>query len=304
MRGRSGPVFNLVGEKVALGPMRKDLLPLYQRWINDLESARSLGGHRPFAFEEEEEWYARLLKSDDIHFTVYEREGSRPIGTASLADIDHRNRRAEFGILIGDRGSRNKGFGAEATRLMLDYAFTAVGMHNVQLRVFEFNKGAIRAYEKAGFKEYGRRREAYLMDGRMWDDVHVTTPPSKEGGFSANACVNYRYVSCRRPRPGLEESLSLLTGAVAQKLCGRTRSNSALRRRRFYRVADCPPEPRESSVVKDGEPPTRLRNYSTIGREVRGHSPVSQAGSPLSVISMDCLATEFESPVLRGAFSE
>lgn len=173
MKGRSGPIFNVVGEKVALGPMRKDLLPLYERWINDLESARSLGGFRPFTFEEEEAWYERLIKSDDIHFAVYERAGLRAVGMASLVEIDHRNRRAEFGIFIGDRGARGKGLGAETTRLMLDYAFTAVGLHNVHLRVFSFNKTAIRAYEKAGFKEYGRRRESYFMGGRMWDDVHM-----------------------------------------------------------------------------------------------------------------------------------
>lgn len=78
MKGRSGPIFNVVGEKVALGPLRKDLAPLYQRWMNDLESARSLGGYRPFTFEEEEEWYAWLVGSDDIHFTIYERGGSKP----------------------------------------------------------------------------------------------------------------------------------------------------------------------------------------------------------------------------------
>jgi RimJ/RimL family protein N-acetyltransferase len=169
----SGPVFNIVGKKVALGPLRKDLLPLYQRWINDLESARNLGGYRPFAFEEEEKWYARLLESEDIFFTVYDRDGAKPVGTASLSDIDYRNRRAEFGIFIGERGARGKGLGTETTRLMLDYAFAAVGLHNVHLRVFAFNKAAIRAYKKAGFKEYGRRREAYLMNGRMWDDVHM-----------------------------------------------------------------------------------------------------------------------------------
>ncbi len=41
------PVLNVVGELVALGPLRRDLLPLYGRWINDLASARNLGSHRP-----------------------------------------------------------------------------------------------------------------------------------------------------------------------------------------------------------------------------------------------------------------
>jgi RimJ/RimL family protein N-acetyltransferase len=173
MTGKPGTTFNIIGDEVALGPLRKDLLPTYHRWINDLESARNLGGYRPFAFEEEEKWYERLITSDDIHFTIYERERSRPIGTTSLTDIDHRNRRAEFGILIGERCARGRGLGTEVTKLVLDYAFSAVGLHNVMLRVFAFNKAAIRAYKKAGFKEYGRRRESYFMGGEWWDDVYM-----------------------------------------------------------------------------------------------------------------------------------
>ena len=37
------PILNVVGELVALGPLRRDLLPLYQRWINDLGTMRTLG---------------------------------------------------------------------------------------------------------------------------------------------------------------------------------------------------------------------------------------------------------------------
>jgi hypothetical protein len=53
--------------------------------------------------------------------------------------VDHRNRSATFGILIGEPECRGKGYGTETTRLMLDYAFTALGLHNVMLTVFEFN---------------------------------------------------------------------------------------------------------------------------------------------------------------------
>ena len=168
------PVLNVVGELVALGPLRRDLLPLYWRWINDLASARNLGSHRPYTIEEEEDWYASEAKAGDrVTFTVYGRSSLRPIGTTSLFGIDRRNRRAEFGISIGEPECRGKGYGTEAARLTLDYAFTALGLHNVMLRVFEYNRAAIRSYEKAGFKEYGRRRECYLMGGRMWDDVHM-----------------------------------------------------------------------------------------------------------------------------------
>lgn len=168
------PILNIVGEKVALGPLRKDLLPVYQRWINDLESARNLGGHRPFTFEEEEDWYARATKSDAmVPFTVYERETLTPVGTAFLGDVDQRNRKAEFGIFIGPRDARDKGYGTETTRLVLDYAFNAVGLHNVMLRVFEFNRAGIRVYEKAGFREIGRRRQSCFMGGGWWDDIYM-----------------------------------------------------------------------------------------------------------------------------------
>ncbi len=90
-----------------------------------------------------------------------------------LAEIDFRNRSAAFGILIGDPDARGKGYGTETTRLILDYAFTAVGLHNVMLTVFEFNKAGIRAYEKAGYRELGRRRECRMMGGKLWDEIYM-----------------------------------------------------------------------------------------------------------------------------------
>jgi diamine N-acetyltransferase len=166
------PVLNVTGELVALGPLRRDLLPLYQRWINDPEVARALGNFLPLTVEKETEWYESEAKSEkSALFTIYELSTRLPIGTTALIDLDHRNRRAEFGINIGEPDCRNKGYGTETTRLVLDYAFTVVGLHSVMLRVFEFNRGAVRAYEKAGFKEIGRRRQSYFSGGRMWDEI-------------------------------------------------------------------------------------------------------------------------------------
>jgi diamine N-acetyltransferase len=170
--GDERPVLNIEGELVALGPLRRDLLPLYQRWINDLVAARGLGVFLPITVEKESEWFESQAKSEsDITFTIYELSTLRPVGTASLMNVDHRNRRAEFGIVIGEPEYRNRGYGTETARLVLDYAFTVVGLHNVMLRAFEFNRGAVRAYEKAGFKEIGRRRQSYFAGGRVWDEI-------------------------------------------------------------------------------------------------------------------------------------
>ena len=90
-------------------------------------------------------------------FTVYARETWRPVGMTYLADIDHRNRTAELGIVIGEADCRGRGFGTEATRLTLDYAFTVLGLHSVVLWVYDDNVAGRRCYARAGFRESGRR---------------------------------------------------------------------------------------------------------------------------------------------------
>lgn len=166
------PVLNVEGELMALGPLRRDLVPLYARWMNDPATARAVGTFAPFTVERETDWYEKEARSEtNIPFTVYEKATLNPIGTVALMGVDYRNRRAEFGISIGEAEYRNKGYGTETTWLMLDYAFDVVGLHSVMLGVFEFNHGAIRTYEKAGFKEIGRRRQSYFANGRMWDEI-------------------------------------------------------------------------------------------------------------------------------------
>ena len=141
------PVLNVVGERVALGPLRADLLPLYGRWINDFGTIRMLGiPPFPVTAEKEQDWYEERAKQSekDAMFTIYEREALRPIGNTALHGIDHRNRSASFGIMIGEPDCRGRGYSTETTSLMLDYAFTALGLHNVMLTVFAFNPGGTR----------------------------------------------------------------------------------------------------------------------------------------------------------------
>lgn len=109
----------------------------------------------------------------DAAFTIYERPTWRPIGNTGLHRIDYRDRTAEFGILIGEAECRGKGYGTETARLMLDYAFTAIGLNNVLLRVHEHNLAGRRAFEKAGYREIGRRRQCRFMGGRFWDEIYM-----------------------------------------------------------------------------------------------------------------------------------
>ncbi len=87
--------------------------------------------------------------------------------------MDWRGRTAAFGIIIGEADCRGKGFGTEVTRLMLDYAFTALGLHSVMLTTDSFNLAGQAAYRKAGFKEFGRRRQCSFLGGELLDVVYM-----------------------------------------------------------------------------------------------------------------------------------
>lgn len=179
------PVISITGKKVALGPLRKDLIPTYDRWYNDAEAAFSYyrGYLRPDTQEETESRYEAMKK--DVAFTIYETGSMRPIGTVELTEVDFFNRTCAFGIVIGEAEFRSRGFGTEATSLALDWAFHALGLHSVRLTVFSFNRRGIRAYEKAGFKVAGRLRESKRVADKLYDTIYMDCLATEFAGESA-----------------------------------------------------------------------------------------------------------------------
>jgi RimJ/RimL family protein N-acetyltransferase len=175
------PILMIRGELIGLGPIRRDLAPTYQRWLNELRAIRTLGVlPRPMTYAGELSWVEQALTGKDVIFTIYVLPAAdaspddqlRAIGNTSLIDIDFHNGTAEFGILIGEPDVWGKGYGTEATRLMLSYAFDVLGLYNVQLQVFANNRRAVRAYERAGFQRVGARRGAKRI-GRERCDIIV-----------------------------------------------------------------------------------------------------------------------------------
>jgi RimJ/RimL family protein N-acetyltransferase len=160
------------GEKVYLGQIRKDLAPVYRRWLNDLHMSRTLGFIRPFTDQGEEEWIEAARTDDSVViFGIYERESGKPVGNTHLAGVHSLHRSAEFGIGIGESWARGKGYGTEATKLVVDFGFTLLGLHHIWLRVVAYNYAGVRAYEKVGFKESGRLREAWRFGGEQHDVI-------------------------------------------------------------------------------------------------------------------------------------
>jgi diamine N-acetyltransferase len=169
------PAYVLTGERAALGPLHRDQLADFARWINDPEVRLGLS-YRGLASEDAElKWYedmaeqGRQPRPTAAVFAIHDAADDALVGVCGIEGIDHHFARGDLGIFLGRR--RGTGIGGDATRLALDWAFNMLGLHNVMLETYEFNEQARRAYERAGFREIGRRRDAVQVLGRRWDSI-------------------------------------------------------------------------------------------------------------------------------------
>ena len=163
----------ITGQKVYLSPVNVDDVVIYTKWMNDCEITSSLGNYRQMISLNNEKDFLVRMSAEGHNYAIVLLEGDFLIGNIGFADVDHVNRRANVGIFIGEPVNRNKGYGSEAMRLLLEYGFKTLNLHNIMLHVNSDNERAIASYAKAGFREYGRRRESVFKNGYYYDDVHM-----------------------------------------------------------------------------------------------------------------------------------
>lgn len=115
-----------------------------------------------------------LAERPDVYtFMIRTLEDDRLIGLVGMDGIQISNGDAFVGIGLGEREYWGKGYGTEAMRLMLRFAFHELNLRRVTLDVFEYNPRAVRSYEKAGFVIEGRMRGMLLREGKRWDLLYM-----------------------------------------------------------------------------------------------------------------------------------
>lgn len=117
-----------------------------------------------------QEWSLNQPNSGNAGFSVVSAEDGELCGHVTLYGAALPARAAEFAIMIAPKFT-GRGLGSAATALMLRYAFEELGLNRVGLKVWSYNDRAIRAYERAGFKKEGARRQAVFHAGRFHDEV-------------------------------------------------------------------------------------------------------------------------------------
>ena len=163
----------LNGERVLLRPIARQDLPEIWRLLEDFEVAVlwDAGPIHPVSLARYEAGFDREAadpSKDEVWFVI-EADG-RAIGRGGLYRIDHFNRRCELGIALG-RDHWGKGFGQDAVRTLVDYAFDYLNMNRVALQVLAEDPRAVGAYRRAGFVEEGRLRQQGWVGGRFHDEL-------------------------------------------------------------------------------------------------------------------------------------
>ena len=156
------------GERIYLSPLNVEDVEKYVEWFTDYTTTDGMGSTATiYNIENEREWMESTLKEGRYIFAIVNKENDELIGNCGFDNINHRNRKGTIGIFIGNEKHRNKGYGTEVIKLLLDFGFNYLNLNNINLFVFSFNERAIECYKKAGFKECRKKKRIIFFKWKI-----------------------------------------------------------------------------------------------------------------------------------------
>lgn len=163
----------LVGENIYFRPLEvDDVNDEYLQWLNNEEIAATIPSMcYPATMQSTRDYVAKAITDPGtVFFAIVEKSTGKHIGNIKLFNISSVHRTAEYGRLLGDPGVRGKGYGTEAVRLVLRYAFDVLNLRKVFASCLAHNAAAIRSNEKCGLSREGVLKE-YRYHGGKYHDV-------------------------------------------------------------------------------------------------------------------------------------
>lgn len=165
------------GQDIRFGPIDHEKDPeVESKWTHDSEFMRLMetSPARPMSAAMIKKQYEKLEKQIEedknlYHFMIRARTDDRLIGKALVQRIEWANGNAFVRLGIGAAEDRRKGYGTQALRMLLRFAFAELNLFRVTAVVPEYNTGAVALLQKFGFVQEACRRKALERDGRRWD---------------------------------------------------------------------------------------------------------------------------------------
>lgn len=162
----------VVGPVILRRPEPSDAKALYAQ-KNDPDIANRLGGWTVgYSIADINNWIShRQVPGADILWVVADAVSDECMGHVGLYRIDHRVRKAEFGIMLGDTATWGKGLGRDVSQRVLEYGFEMLNLQRIELSVLGPNEVAQHLYESLGFRQEGLLRRSQFKEGRYLDVV-------------------------------------------------------------------------------------------------------------------------------------
>ncbi|HEX8749203.1 MAG TPA: GNAT family protein [Pyrinomonadaceae bacterium] len=157
--------------RVALTPVTEADLPVMLDWINNREQVLFNAPYKPVGQSQHQQWFEAFQRRTDAVLFAIRLTTGELIGTCQLHSIHPVHRSAELQIRLGNSSEHGKGYGTDAVRLLLRFAFKDLNLRRVYLHVFSTNLAAVRVYEKVGFVREGLLRSAAYINGEYVDVV-------------------------------------------------------------------------------------------------------------------------------------
>lgn len=153
--------------KITLRPIRYDDLEILNKWKNEKEVYKFLGGgYMPTSIDEQRKWMDKMVdNSGKTKRFIVELEDAKPIGFIGLYDIHDIHKVCSLGLYIGETQEWGKGYATQAYKIAEDFAKNYLNIRKIKLEVVEDNKNAVLMYEKLGFKQCGKLMQERYIEG-------------------------------------------------------------------------------------------------------------------------------------------
>lgn len=153
---------------VVLRPITIDDTPNIVKWRNSIDVKKNLFTQNDITEEQHLKYFYDFIETKKVYQFIVVVDGV-DCGTTFLKNFDRINKRAEFGIFIGNPSFRGKGIGSIATSKTIEIGFKELLLDSIYLTVFSDNSSAIKSYEKAGFKITKTNQSHILSNGSYID---------------------------------------------------------------------------------------------------------------------------------------
>lgn len=137
-------------------------------WINNPENNQFLHYDLPLEVTKTEKWFNGIVDRTDRYDAVIEADGI-PCGTIGLLNIDRKNKKAEYYIAMGEVSFKGKGISTQASKLLIEYAFSTLDLNRIYLFTESENVIAQKLFEKIGFVKEGLLHDDIISRGRFVD---------------------------------------------------------------------------------------------------------------------------------------